>query len=322
MNKPFVSIVIPAFNSSSTLGMTIDSCLLQDYPKDRFEVIVVDDGSTDNTADLVKKFPVKYLYQKKSGPAQARNNGWRGSKGEWVCFIDADCIPSKDWASRLVGHADKHGVGAVAGSYDAEGSVFLLDKFIHHEIRFRHSGMPIYINSFGTYNVTIKRDVLEELKGFDPLYSHASGEDSDLSYRIIKAGHRIYFEKRALVSHKNILKLRKYIAVQFRHGYWRMRLYRKNITMIARDEYGYWKDFVEAGLVILSMLLMFSGEWAMVLAMLSGLFCLQLPLAFRITIDHRDIRYLFFSVITFIRSFVRVTGGILGFIVFWITRKR
>lgn len=317
--KPFVSIVIPAFNAGPTLSQTVRACMDQDYPKDKFEIIVVDDGSDDNTRDVAAGFNVRYIYQKKSGPASARNNGWRNSKGEAVCFTDADCIPESDWISKLVRHYNADNTGAVAGSYSVHGSPYLLDKFVHYEIQDRHSRMPEHISSFGTYNVMIKRAVLEATAGFNPEYYKASGEDTDLSYKITGAGYKIYFAKDASVSHKNILRLWKYLIVQFRHGYWRMKLYRGNISKIAGDEYGYWKDFLEVPLAIALIFSLFfgSGYRAMLTA---GLFLIQLPLAVKISFQAKDAIYLSFSLVTFIRAFVRVAGGMFGFIKFWIFR--
>ncbi len=322
--RPYISIVIPAYNSASTLGQTIHACLAQDYPKDKLEVIVIDDGSKDNTRRIIGDFPVRYIYQQRSGPASARNNGWRNSRGEGICFIDADCVPHSNWVSKLAGHYDRDNVGAVAGTYAVDESRYLLDRFVHYEIRYRHSMMSEYTNSFGTYNVLIKRSVLEELDGFDPLYCNASGEDTDLSYRIVKRGHKIYFEKEALVGHSSILRSLKYFMVQFRHGYWRMKLYKKNISMVTRDEYGYWKDFLEVFLamtLMVCLLLDFKTRFMVVSLLAACLFIIQLPLSIRISLKEKDIRYLIFSVLTFIRPFVRILGGILGFIVFWIIRR-
>lgn len=321
MERPLISIVIPVYNSASTLEETIKACLAQDYPGTSLEVIVVDDGSRDNTGKIAESFPVGYIYQERKGPASARNNGWRNSKGEAICFTDADCIPYKDWVSMLAQNFYKNDVSAVAGSYALDSSRYLLDKFVHFEIKFRHSMMPEYINSFGTYNVLIKRSVLEELGGFDPEYSHASGEDSDLSYRLIGKGHKIYFEKKALVGHGNILRFWKYIMVQFRHGYWRMKIYGKNRTMITKDDYGYWKDFAEVFFVMALILSLVFGMKMTAGCLTAALFFIQAPLVIRVSFKERDFRYMVFSFVTFVRVFARVAGGILGFIRFWIIKK-
>ncbi len=316
---PYVSIVIPAFNAASTIADTLEACGNQDYPKEKLEIIVVDDGSLDDIKGAAGNFGAKYIRQEKAGPASARNNGWKNSKGIAICFTDADCVPEKDWVSKLTAYCSVGNIGAVAGSYGISNSPYLLDKFIHYEIRDRHSRMPEYIHSFGTYNVMIKRSVLEAVGGFDPGYCHASGEDTDLSYKIIKAGYKIYFAKDALVSHKNISRFWKYLAGQFRHSYWRMRLYKGNCPMITKDEYGYWKDFLEIFLVMgLIASLFFDFRSAELFA--AVLFIIQFPLAVKIAFQAKKISYIAFSFVTFIRAFVRISGGILGFVKFWIFR--
>lgn len=317
--EPYVSIMIPAFNSGLTLGRTIEACLKQGYPEDKLEVIVVDDGSGDDTKAVVERFGVRYIYQGKTGPASARNNGWRNSKGDAICFTDADCVPEPDWVSKLVRHYSMNDMGAAAGSYSVHGSPYLLDKFVHYEIKNRHSGMGEYVHSFGTYNVMVKRSVLEATGGFDSGYCNASGEDTDLSYRIVKAGYKIYFERDALVSHNNILKFWKYFTVQFRHGYWRMKLYRGNSAMIAIDEYAYWKDFLEVFLTMAAVFSLFFN-FQHKGALMAALFIIQIPVAVKIAFEGKNILYIFFSFITFIRAFVRIAGGMLGFIKFWIFR--
>jgi len=322
MEGPSVSIIIPAYNSASTIAGTVEACLDQDYPQ-RLEIIVVDDGSSDRTREIIKAFPVRYIAQRRQGPASARNNGSKNARGEALCFVDADCIPHKDWVSRLVRHYNRAGVGAVAGSYDVGNSRHLLDRLVHYEIRYRHSMMGEYINSFGTYNVLIKRHVFEESGGFDPVYSSASGEDSDLSYRIVRLGYRIYFEKGALVNHCSILKLFKYLRVQFRHSYWRMKLYKKQPIMIAKDEYGCWKDFAELVLAagfVFSLLLGFEASFMIAGLFIIALLAVELLLPIRISLEQRDTRYMIFCFVTFIRVFIRITGGAAGFVRFWVLK--
>jgi len=94
--------------------------------------------------------------------------------------------------------------------------------------------------------------------------------------------------------------------------------------MIRRDEYGYWKDFVEILLVILFMLgLLINLQNKLLISgfILAALFLIQLPFSLKVVTKEKDIRYLVFSFVTLIRGFVRVTGGMLGFVSFWIIRR-
>ncbi len=96
MTKPAVSIVIPAYNASEFIGETLTSVVALDYPPALLELIVVDDGSTDDTVDEVRRFlrssPFQWqvVEQSNAGPARARNIGWRSAQREWIQFLDAD----------------------------------------------------------------------------------------------------------------------------------------------------------------------------------------------------------------------------------------
>ncbi|HEV8051797.1 MAG TPA: glycosyltransferase family A protein, partial [Parachlamydiaceae bacterium] len=85
-----ISVVIPAYNAEQFIGQTIQSVLDQTYPC--HEIIVVDDGSTDSTKEVLKRFDgsIRYLYQQNKGPSAARNAGIQVAQGEFICFLDAD----------------------------------------------------------------------------------------------------------------------------------------------------------------------------------------------------------------------------------------
>ena len=117
MQQRLLSIIIPTYNSASFIGQTIEACLVQDYPKDKIEIIVVDDASTDGTKAVVTRYPVKYIYQKRGGPAAARNRGYRSAKGEVIFFTDADCVPEKDRLKVMIENLCKKDIVAVTGTY-------------------------------------------------------------------------------------------------------------------------------------------------------------------------------------------------------------
>ena len=112
-----VSVIVPAYNAQKTIGQCIDALLAQTYPRESYEVIVVDDGSTDGTADVVKAYPVKYLYQRNQGPATARNIGVREAQGEIILFTDSDCVPFDNWIAEMTKPFEDKEVVAVKGAY-------------------------------------------------------------------------------------------------------------------------------------------------------------------------------------------------------------
>jgi glycosyltransferase involved in cell wall biosynthesis len=317
MNPPSVSVIIPACDSQDTVGPALEAVLCQSALA--LEVIVVDDGSTDGTAEVVRSFPeVKYLFQENRGPAAARNRGARQARGDILVFTDSDCRPRRDWLEQLARGFMSDDVAAVAGGYGIANPESLLARCVHQEILYRHRFlMPDYPRSFGSYNVAIRRDVFFQVNGFDESYRRASGEDNDLSYRILKSGKKIYFARQALVDHRHPWRLSRYLKEQFRHGYWRARMYRVHPDMMAGDGYTFWKDAVEAPL---SLLVLFSGAAGLVIfpGVLNFLFygslaaLLFIEAGFAVRMGEVAAERLFLSGMMFVRSFARSFGFLAG----------
>ena len=101
-NQPFISIIVPVYNGENIIGACLKSLLAQDYPKDKYEVIAVDNNSKDKTADIIKEYSVHYLFESKvQGSYAARNTGVRHAKGEILAFTDADCVADKGWLKKV-----------------------------------------------------------------------------------------------------------------------------------------------------------------------------------------------------------------------------
>ncbi|MBI5205634.1 MAG: glycosyltransferase family 2 protein [Nitrospirae bacterium] len=97
-----VSVVIPAYNAQKTIAACLDSLMKQDYPGD-YEVIVVDDGSSDSTPDIISGYErVRLMKQANAGPAAARNKGAMDAKGEIILFTDSDCVPEGNWITEMM----------------------------------------------------------------------------------------------------------------------------------------------------------------------------------------------------------------------------
>ena len=110
-----VSIVIPAYNEGTNILACVNSLKGQDFPKGDYEIIVVDNNSTDNTLELIKKLSVIYTVEYKKGPAAAKNAGISMAKGNIIAFIDGDCIATKNWLKNIVSGFENSAVGCVAG---------------------------------------------------------------------------------------------------------------------------------------------------------------------------------------------------------------
>ena len=112
-----ISVIITAYNAEETIGRCLQALENQSIDKSLYEVIVVDDGSEDNTADIARGFNCKVVSQKQGGPAKARNSGVYQSTGDIILFTDSDCEPDKNWIEEMVKPFDNPEIIGVKGIY-------------------------------------------------------------------------------------------------------------------------------------------------------------------------------------------------------------
>jgi len=313
-----ISIIIPAYNAEKTIRACVNAALHQDASGISMEVIVVDDGSTDATAEILKTFDrVLYFYQANAGPAAARNHGARRASGDILFFTDADCIPQPDWIRKIMDCFISEHLDAAAGSYGISNPESLLARCVHQEILYRHQKrMGDWIEVFGSYNVAIRQEVFNRIGGFNEGYRFPSGEDNDLSYRLRQAGVRIRFVKDARVDHAHPVDVWRYLREQFRHGLWRVKMYRAFPEKIAGDGYTFWKDPLEVFLTGCLFLgfwgsLFYAGmAWGMVIFLMVWL---GFEAAFAVRWQLGRVReILFFSLVMMMRSWARTAGFVWG----------
>ncbi len=233
-----VSIVIPAYNASSTLEACLAACQRQTCRT--IEIVVADDGSTDRTPEIARTaaasdVPLHCVRQDNQGPAAARNLGASAARGEFLAFTDADCVPHPDWIERLL-EGFEEGVVAVGGSYGIANPDHVLARLVHDEIIARHARFGSEVDFLGSFNAMYRRDAFEAAGGFDDAFRAASAEDNDLAYRLQDAGGKLRFVPEALVDHYHPERLLPYLRTQMGHGYWRMKLYAKHVHRARRGD--------------------------------------------------------------------------------------
>lgn len=114
-NSIFVSIVVPAYNEEKNIKFLIENLLNLNYPKNKYEIIVVDNNSQDKTSEIIKEFQVTYLYETKQSSYAVRNKGVRKASGNILAFIDGDCIPERDWLKNAITHFFNEDVDIITG---------------------------------------------------------------------------------------------------------------------------------------------------------------------------------------------------------------
>ncbi|MFH2070295.1 MAG: glycosyltransferase [Elusimicrobiota bacterium] len=249
--KPLISVIIPVKNSERTIEKCLVSVTGQDYPD--YEIIVVNDGSTDNTGVILEKFKknagVRIIETPGMGPSSARNMAMMSAKGEYVAFTDGDCIVDRDWLKELLNAFSPADISAeeknkIAGTGGAQLSpedevpfgrdvqrfmekVGFITEYIKpgagtgqagSQGRAGQTGSPRYrfVEHNPTCNAMYRKDIIERVGGFQK--GLWPGEDVDLDYRIRKEGYLLVFNPSAMVYHYRTSSIKKFAAMMFNYG--------------------------------------------------------------------------------------------------------
>jgi len=215
------SIVIPTHNRKDSLRRCLEAVTHQDYPD--YEVIVVDDGSTDSTGEMVQReFPqVRYIRQEPNqGPAAARNRGIKAASGEIIAFTDDDCIPPTNWLASHLPYYDDPQVGGVGGLQLTARPNFIEQFQIAHYLdvytEFHRICRVEAVRGFGTNNLSIRREVFDHAGLFDEAF--LTGADPELTRRVAIAGYTLIRDPKLRVEHLKVDTLGSYLHTRFRRG--------------------------------------------------------------------------------------------------------
>ncbi len=231
------SVIVPAYQAADVIGACVSALTRQTLDRSRYEIIIVDDGSTDRTGAVAREAGAdRVLRVPHGGPAAARNAGIEAAQGEIVLFTDADCEPADDWIARMTAPLIDPQIMGVKGTYRTRQSS-LIARLVQLEFEIRYARMAELecIDFIDTYAAAYRRALLVEHGGFDTAFPIPSAEDVDLSFRLARAGHRLVFAPDAWVWHRHPATLRRYLARKARFGYWRALLYVRYPDKISGD---------------------------------------------------------------------------------------
>ncbi len=215
--RPRVSVVVCSYNGGRTLAECLRSLRAVNYPD--YEVIVVDDGSTDDTRHIVGTFPwVRAIHQTNQGLSVARNVGLQAATGSIIAYTDSDCFVDADWLTYIVAELEHSGAAAVGGPNLSPEDGWLAACVA------ASPGQPTHVlesdqeaEHIPGCNMAFRREALELLNGFDPQY-HKAGDDVDICWRLQQAGMWITFAPGAFVWHHRRQGPRAYLRQQAGYG--------------------------------------------------------------------------------------------------------
>ncbi|MFN2627566.1 MAG: glycosyltransferase family 2 protein [Gaiellaceae bacterium] len=197
-----MSVVVATRNRAKRLDALLRALCKQSLGRDAFEVVVVDDESEDETAELLRRWTgdqriaLRALRGRGAGPAASRNDGWRSARAELVAFTDDDCEPAPGWLESLAVAAEPDGRCIV------QGPTIPIPREEHRlASRARTKSIATMGPWYQTCNMLYPRELLECLGGFDERFSRPAAEDTDLAWRAIEAGASPRFAPAATVHH-------------------------------------------------------------------------------------------------------------------------
>jgi cellulose synthase/poly-beta-1,6-N-acetylglucosamine synthase-like glycosyltransferase len=238
--KPSISVVIPAYNAENLISGCLQALLNQTVDDSRYEILVVDDGSADNTSAVVRNFEnVRLIRQENKGPAAARNEGAKKARGDLIFFTDADCIPRKDWIEEMVRpFEDDCEIAGVRGSYMTKQRE-LAARFVQIEYEDKYDLLKKdhYIDFVDTYSAGFRRDIFLKFGGYDTSFPVACAEDVELSFRMSVQGYKMVFNSNATVYHRHPRFFFDYFKKKYKFAYWRMLAVKKNPEKLIRDSH-------------------------------------------------------------------------------------
>ena len=281
---PAVSIIVPAHNEEATIEKCLASLENMDYPSNKLDIILINDGSTDGTKKIMgnhvqkSKYTFKYLETEGVGAPKARNIGLKKAKGEHVAFTDADCVVEKDWLRNLIKNFSD-GVVSVGGPNitpedDTEfakcvGIVLsILSKTGSRYASIADKRKEIFHNP--TCNVIYRKDVIEEVGGFNE--NLVNCEDEELDYRIRERGHIILYTPEAKVYHYRRPTWKRFAKMAYSYAVGRMQAIKLHRKM------GKWYHYTPSAIIsaiilllILSLLNVVYLWWALSILVIGGI---------------------------------------------------
>lgn len=225
MADPFISVIVPTYRRPARLAACLEGFTGLDYPVDRFEVVVVDDGSGEPPEEVVaavrSHIKVSLVTIDHGGPAIARNAGAARAKGELLAFTDDDCMVTPGWlrafaAPFATGDDAMLGgrtVNALPANRYAAASQLLIDHLYRH-----YNGAPHDARFFASNNIAASAEAFGALGGFDRSFPLPAAEDRDLCLRWRRSGRRLVYVPEAVVFHAHSLTLRRFWRQHFTYG--------------------------------------------------------------------------------------------------------
>jgi cellulose synthase/poly-beta-1,6-N-acetylglucosamine synthase-like glycosyltransferase len=252
--SPLISVVIPAaHNASQGLRACLETLEHQTTPRERYEIIVVNDGPVDATIEtMANRYGATLLSQPQRGAAAARNLGTKHAQGEILLFTDADCVPEANWIEAMMAPlADQEVVGVCGVIHTRQSG--LIPRFIQleYDYRYRNVAKHSRIDFINTGTAGYRKHIFVESGGFRE--DLLGAEDTDLSFRLANQGYKMVFAPQAIVYHRHPESVLEYARRKAHYGYWRTIVYQRHPHKAIADSRTPQTQKAQIGLLLLLM---------------------------------------------------------------------
>ncbi len=304
------SFIIPVLNRPQEIGELLESIVYLDFEQP-FEVVIVEDGSTETSESVVSKFQsrlnIAYLSKKNSGPGDSRNYGMTKAKGDYFIILDSDCLLPPEYLSSVDYFLSQNFFHCFGGSDAAHFSFTPLQKAINHVMTsflttggLRGSKRGIQKFEPRSFNMGISKEVFEVTGGFGKIHP---GEDPDLSQRILKAGYKTVFIPNAFVYHKRRISWKKFYQQVNKFGLVRPILNRWHPSS---SKITFWLPSVFIFFIVISVLASIFYNWAFLIPLM----CYILAIFIDSTMRNKSV---FIGLLAILAMFIQFFGYGIGF---------
>jgi len=300
-----VSVVLIAYNIAEKIDSCLNSVLNQNF--EDYEVVVVDDGSTDNTVEKIKRYPIRLIRQTNQGIAGARNAGARVSRGDVIIFLDGDCVVLDDFIEKMVEPFQSPKIGMTQGYIDIANPESLVARLIFMKARYLFQNLEYLDFAWGGC-IAVKNNLFRQLGGFSTCWRYS--EDKELSRQMLEQGHAIYLVKEARFLHPFVESLFKHLS---RHAKTAREMTRWVIsTKRYTTQHTSWAEYFRLIVHGLTLLSLFIIPWSWIPFLILLLVSLATHLKLAWWAMGKDLKYILIIPFEFLTKLSWVVGSVLG----------
>jgi O-antigen biosynthesis protein len=254
-DTPTVTVAVCVRNGQASIGNCLESLLRLNYPPEKLEIVVVDNASSDKTAEIVSKYPAKVVFERTPGRSSARNTAWKTASHDLVAYTDADCVVDARWLTDIVNVFDDEDVGVAGGRIITPGTDPLARFYEKRRIvsNEEFSGNYRFSPPFlATANAIFRRTALEKCHGFNTEY-HAA-EDADICWRIQDLGYSVRYVHAGVVFHNHRTTSGGLFRQSIEYGFYGILVYYRHLHRFGSKRWIWWGLYARTAAAVLSLL--------------------------------------------------------------------